>query len=217
MVTNLILLGPPGCGKGTQGARVAERLGIPRLSTGDLLREAVAQGTELGARAKPIMESGGLVPDEIVLGMVRERAGSDSCAGGMVLDGFPRTIAQAEGLDVLFGELARAVTRVIDIQVPDEEIVSRLSGRLSCPKCGEVFHVKAKPPGEGGLCTKCGTAVVQRADDTEGAVRNRLRVYREQTAPLIEFYQRRNVLSTVDGMGEIDEIQARIVSALSDL
>jgi len=217
MATDLILVGPPGCGKGTQGARIAERLGVPRLSTGDLLREAVAQGTELGKQAKPIMESGGLVPDAIVLGMVRERAATDACARGMLLDGFPRTIAQAEGLDAILSDLSRQVDRVVDIRVSDEEIVSRLSGRLSCPGCGEVFHAKARPPAEGGRCTKCGAIVIQRADDTEEAVRKRLEVYRAQTAPLIEFYKRRGVLMTVDGEGEISQVERRVESAIEDL
>jgi len=207
---DLVLLGPPGSGKGTQGAGIAEKLGIPRLSTGDLLRDAVARGTELGRQAEPIMKSGGLVPDEVVLGMVREHAGGDECRGGMLLDGFPRTIPQAEGLGRVLADLGRSLTAVIEIDVPDGEIVSRLAGRLSCPECGAVYHVTASPPRRQGICDEDGAELKQRADDTEEAVRERLRVYHAQTEPLVKLYGTRGLLHRVNGLGSIDEVQGRI-------
>ncbi len=217
MAIDIILLGPPGSGKGTQGVEIASKLGIPKLSTGDLLREAVAAGTELGRQAEPIMKSGGLVPDEIVIGMVRERAVSPECAKGMLLDGFPRTLPQAEGLDAMLSSLGRSVTAVIDVMVPDDEIVGRLSGRWSCPVCGAVYHVTANPPKRQGRCDQDDAELRQRADDRAESVRERLRVYHAQTKPLAEVYQSRGLLRQVDGLGPIGEVRERVAQAIADL
>lgn len=213
---DLILFGPPGAGKGTQGALLAERFGLFRLSTGDMLREAVRAGSELGRRAQGIMAAGELVPDALILAMVREVMESDTAANGVVFDGFPRTTAQAEGLDTLLVELARPLTAVLVLRVDDEEIVRRLSGRRSCPACGAIFHVETEPPRAEGRCDACGGALVQRADDAPDTIRRRLAVYREQTEPVLAHYRATGTpVREIDGSRPIDAVQDELVEVLA--
>lgn len=187
---NLILLGAPGAGKGTQGALLAERHGLTRISTGDLLRDAVRHGTPLGQRAKGYMDAGELVPDAIILDLVREVLVSQPAGSpGFILDGFPRTLPQAQALDRLLADLKQPLDAVVVIDVQDEVLVQRLSGRRSCPGCGAVYNIYFEPPRESGICDRCGTALTERADDTAETVRHRLEVYRRQTAPLITYYE----------------------------
>lgn len=210
----LALLGPPGSGKGTQAAGLRDRYAIPHISSGDLLRDAVGRGTDLGRRAKEFMDSGRLVPDELVLGMMQERFGQPDCAQGFLLDGFPRTVAQAETLCSLLDGRQWSLDHVVALVVDRDEIVARLSGRRSCPGCGSLYHVRFNPPKVDGKCDGCGADVVVREDDHEETVRERLAVYEEQTAPLLEFYEARGLLRRIDGKGGRDDIGARIVSAL---
>ncbi|WP_457756274.1 adenylate kinase [Thermodesulfatator indicus] len=211
---NIVFLGPPGAGKGTQAKMIAEKFGIPQISTGDMFREHLSKGTELGKKAKEYMDKGALVPDEIVLGMVEERLKQPDCEKGFILDGFPRTVPQAEALDKLLEKLGKKIDYAILIDVPDEELVKRLTGRRTCKKCGMMYHVMFKPPKEEGKCDMCGGELYQRADDNEETVRNRLKVYHEQTEPIIEYYEKKGVLHRIDGMGSIDEIFNRIVKLL---
>ncbi len=210
---NLILLGAPGAGKGTQAKMISEKYGIPQISTGDMLRDAVAKGTELGRKAKEYMDRGELVPDEVVIGIVKERLQQPDCRKGFILDGFPRTIAQAEALDKMLGDLGMKIDAVINVAVPEEEVVKRIVNRRTCRKCGAVYHLIYNPPKEDNKCDKCGGELYQRDDDREETVRERYRVYRENTEPLIDYYRRKGVLFDVDGtkdikgvFQEIDEI-----------
>ena len=208
---NLILLGAPGAGKGTQGALLEERLGMGRIATGDLLRDAVRQGTPLGQKAKAFMDAGELVPDAVILGLVGEAAAS----GNNVFDGFPRTTVQAEALDGLLAEQKQRIDAVVLVDVPDDLLVRRIAGRRSCPKCGAVYNVHFQPPKEAGVCDKCGSALTQRADDTEETVQRRLQVYREQTEPLIDYYRGKGApLHAIDGTRGVDEVFADVASAL---
>lgn len=211
---DLILFGPPGAGKGTQAQFLVEAYDVPQVSTGDMLRAAVKAGTPLGIKAQEIMSQGGLVSDEIVLGIVAERLAQSDCCGGFVLDGFPRTIPQADALAEILNQAGRAIDCVLSLEVDSEEIVKRLSGRRSCPSCGKGYHVEFDAPLVEGVCNVCGTALVQRADDKEDTVRNRLQVYEQQTAPLKEYYKAKSILRSVPGMGSIAEIQQRIAAAL---
>lgn len=213
---NLIFFGPPGAGKGTQAKRLVSDLGVPHLSTGDILREAVRQGTPLGQQAKPLMEAGKLVPDDLVIGLVEERLTQPDAQKGFILDGFPRTIPQAEALEAALSKAGRRVDHVISLEVPNEELVERLSGRRSCPKDGSVYHVVSSPPRKEGYCDACGTGLIQRADDQEDKVRNRLRVYEDQTSPLKAWYQKRGLLRAVQGVGAPDAIYADIRRALGN-
>jgi adenylate kinase len=196
---DVILLGPPGAGKGTQAKRIAAAFELLHISTGDLLRDEVARGTGLGLQAKGTMNRGELVPDELVGKMLAKRLHSQQAALGCVYDGYPRTTAQAVLLDGLLSELNRRVDVVLFLNVPDGELLARLTGRRSCPSCGAVFHVVSQPPKAEGVCDACGAALVQRDDDREDVVRERLRVYREHTAPLLEFYRGRRILREVNG------------------
>ncbi len=211
---NIVFLGPPGAGKGTQAKKIAEKYGIPQISTGDMFREHLSKGTELGQKAKEYMDKGQLVPDEIVLGMVEERLKQPDCEKGFILDGFPRTVPQAEALDKLLEKMGKKIDYAICIDVPDDELVKRLTGRRTCKNCGMMYHVIFKPPKEEGKCDVCGGELYQRADDNEETVRNRLKVYHEQTEPIIQFYEKKGVLHRIDGMGSIDEIFDRIVKVL---
>lgn len=211
---NLILFGPPGAGKGTQAQFLVETYRIPQISTGDMLRAAVKAGTPLGVKAQEIMIQGGLVSDDIVLGIVAERLAQDDCAAGFVLDGFPRTIPQADALSAILKQVGRAIDHVISLEVDGEEIVKRLSGRRSCSSCGKGYHLAFDPPLRAGVCDVCGSGLVQRADDQEETVRNRLLVYEQQTAPLKDYYRSRQVLCSIPGIGSIVEIQQRIAAAL---
>ena len=203
---NLILMGPPGAGKGTQARRLAETYGIPQLSTGDMLRAAVKAGTEVGLKAKAAMESGGLVTDAVVVGIIADRITEADCAKGFILDGFPRTVAQAKALDAMLAERTLKIDHVIDITADTEALVSRITGRSTCTKCGEGYHAIHKKPAQEGTCDRCAAALATRADDNEKTVRNRLAVYHEQTAPVIDHYRDRGSFQTVDGMQKMDAV-----------
>jgi len=212
---NVILLGPPGAGKGTQAERIAAGYGLPHISTGEMLRAAVAAGTEMGLAAQKVMEAGALVPDEVVIGVVRERLAQADAQKGFLLDGFPRTIEQAERLDAMLADGGRAVTHVILIDVPEDELVERLAGRRMCKGCGKGYHIVFDPPQKEGLCDVCGAALYQRSDDNEATVRNRFQVYRAQTEPLVDYYEGRGVLRTAYGAGKPpDEVFAQIEQLL---
>lgn len=211
---NLVLFGPPGAGKGTQAQFLVESYDIPQISTGDMLRAAVKAQTALGVKAQEIMSQGGLVSDEIVLGIVSERLAQSDCVGGFVLDGFPRTIPQANALAKILELSGRSIDCVLSLEVDSEELVKRLSGRRSCPSCGKGYHVEFDAPVVEGVCNVCGASLVQRADDKEDTVRNRLQVYEQQTAPLKEYYCEKSILCSIPGMGSIAEIQQRIAAAL---
>jgi len=210
------MLGPPGCGKGTQAKMLVEKYGIPQISTGDLLREAVKNGTDLGKEAKKFMDAGKLVPDEVVIGMVRERLEKEDAKKGFILDGFPRTVPQAEALDKSLSQMGRKIQSVINIDVPDHEVVARLSGRRTCKGCGAMYHVKFKKPEKDGACDKCGAELYQRDDDNEDTISRRLQVYHDQTAPVKGHYQEKGVVADVPGVGEIDGITQAVIKALED-
>lgn len=207
----LIVFGRQGAGKGTQCVRLAERYGVPHISTGDMLRAAAAEGTEFGLRAKEYMDAGQLLPDDIMLGVIEERLARPDAHGGWLLDGFPRTPGQAEGLNALLGD--KGADLAIDLDVSEEVVVGRISGRRVCASCGAIYSVDS-PPTSGWTCDKCGGDVVQRADDTEESVRKRLAAYNEQTAPLLAWFDERDMLVTVDGVGDPDEISVRIAAAV---
>ncbi len=209
---NLILLGAPGAGKGTQAEKICEKLSIPAVSTGNMLREAMANGTEMGLKAKSFIDAGKLVPDEVVIGVINERLKQDDCQNGFILDGFPRTIPQAEALD----EMGVRIDRVIDIEVPDEKIASRLSGRRVCLKCGATYHTEFKKPKADGVCDACGDALVQRKDDMPETVLDRLKTYHEQTEPLKGFYEKKGILRVVEGQEEVADTTALTFKALED-
>jgi adenylate kinase len=210
----LILMGPPGCGKGTQGARLQAKYRIPWLSAGDMLRAAVRDRTPVGLAAKKHMDSGGLVPDDLIVKVVGERLEASDCESGYILDGFPRTVVQAEELDRIVAKKGHPLLAAINIEVPDEVVVERLSGRRQCSSCGANFHLVFHKPKEAGVCDDCGGGLIQRNDDNEATVRQRLEVYIRQTAPLVDFYDRRGLLLRVDGRGSIDEIFERLCSLI---
>lgn len=212
---NLILLGPPGAGKGTQASSMVKDYGVPQISTGDALRAAVKAGSDQGKRAKKFMDAGELVPDEVVIGIVGERIKESDCAGGFLLDGFPRTTSQADALAEILTKAGRAIDHVVCIQVEKEEVVERLSGRRSCRACGYPHHVRFNPPEKDGICDKCGGELYQRDDDREEAIRQRLETYESQTQPLIDYYRERNLLRPVDGRGDVGVVYGRIRSALA--
>jgi len=214
---NLILLGAPGAGKGTQAKFIVEKYGIPQISTGDMLRKAVANGTELGKKAKEFMDQGKLVPDGIVIGIVKERLRQKDCEGGFILDGFPRTIAQAEALDRIMAEMGKRIDAVINISVPEEEIVRRIVNRRICKKCGAIYHLIYDPPKRPGICDKCGGELYQRDDDREEVVRRRFAVYRNSTQPLIDYYRKKGILYEVDGTNDIETVKSEILSILEKL
>jgi adenylate kinase len=212
----LVLLGPPGAGKGTQAVSLCERLNIPHIATGDLLRAAVRDSTPLGNEAKRFMDAGELVPDGLVLRMLRDRLEEDDAKAGFLLDGFPRNPMQAEALSGILDELGQGLDAVIAIDVDDDEIVERLSTRAMCPACGRIWGSTQPPPGPPGVCEVDGTALVRRDDDTPEVVQHRLNVYRDQTEPLIAYYEGRGLLRKVNGVGDRDAITARIEEALAD-
>jgi len=211
----LVFLGAPGVGKGTQAEMVAAKLAIPKISTGDLLRTGVAQKTPLGLEAQQYMTRGELVPDNVVIGLVAEKISSSECEKGFILDGFPRTILQADALSGILQKQEAALDRVIYFVIPREEVVKRLSGRRSCSACSAVYHVDYVPPKQEGRCDECGAALVQRSDDKRETVESRLVVYEEQTAPLIDYYQEKHVLAELDGTGSVEEVQERLSALLS--
>lgn len=213
-MTNLILLGPPGVGKGTQAKLLIERFGIPQISTGDILRAAVKELTPMGVKAKGYMDSGALVPDEVVIGIVEERLAQEDCAAGFILDGFPRTVAQADALGQVLSGMGRCIDHVISLSVDKDELLKRLTGRRACAGCGAVFHVEFAPPAVEGRCDACGGELFQREDDKEETILRRLAVYEEQTAPLIAYYEECGLLRSVNGLGTVEGIQADIVSRI---
>lgn len=210
----VILLGPPGAGKGTQAARLAERLGLAHVASGDLFREAVAAQTPLGQKAQGYIERGELVPDEIAVAMVLERLAQPDCRRGAILDGFPRTVAQAEALEEALSAQGKKVDAVLLVRVPDEVVLERLTGRRICRNCQAPYHLTFHPPAQEGICDRCGGVLYQRDDDREETVRRRLQVYWEQTAPLISYYRRKQLLREVDGVGEVEEVGERLLRAL---
>ena len=213
---NLILVGAPGSGKGTQAQRLVAKHGIPQISTGDILRAAVREGTELGKQAKGFMDDGKLVPDALIVGIIQERLAQDDTKAGFILDGFPRTVAQAEALDKMLSEVGTQLSKVVVIDVPDDAIVERITGRRSCKNCGAVYHVKFSPPKQEGLCDQCGSdQLYQRADDTEEKVRVRLSAYAEQTAAVIPHYEKQALVSRVAGHKAPDDVFEAIVGLLN--
>lgn len=211
----VVFLGAPGVGKGTQADRIAAQYQVAKISTGDLLREAVRNQTTLGLEAKSYMDQGKLVPDAVVIGLVKEKLTDPSCAKGFILDGFPRTVPQAEALGVALASKGIALNRVVNFQVAREDIVKRLSGRRSCSKCQATYHVDFAPPKMAGICDRCGEALVQRSDDRRDAIEMRLRVYDEQTAPLVRYYQERGLLFQLDGSGAVDVVFQHLLQELA--
>ncbi len=215
MSMKIIMLGAPGAGKGTQAKMIAEKFNIPHISTGDIFRANIKNGTELGKKAKEFMDKGQLVPDELTVEILLDRVAADDCKNGYVLDGFPRTIPQADVLDKELTKLGDKVDFAINVDVPDENIVRRMSGRRACLKCGATYHIEHIPPKQEGICDKCGSELVQRDDDKPETVQKRLSVYHEQTQPLIDYYNKKNILKSVDGTKDMQEVFSDIVNILN--
>ncbi|RMF85545.1 MAG: adenylate kinase [Nitrospinota bacterium] len=213
----IILLGPPGAGKGTQGELLQQKFQVPQIATGDMLRRAVREETRLGKEAQKYMQAGQLVPDEIIIGVVRERLAAPDCLQGYILDGFPRTVVQADALEQVLTALHTPLDAVVSIEVPEEELIRRLSGRWTCPQCEEIYHQERHPPRHPGVCDRCGTQLVQREDDRPETVKQRLAVYTEQTAPLKAYYRQRGLLREIDGLGSKEEVFRRICQAMGDI
>ena len=211
----IIMLGAPGAGKGTQAQMIADKYNIPHISTGDIFRANIKNGTELGKKAKEYMDKGLLVPDELTVQLLLDRVANEDCKNGYVLDGFPRTIPQADVLDSELTKLGDKVDYAVNVDVPDENIVHRMSGRRACLKCGATYHIEHIPPKTEGICDKCGSKLVLRDDDKPETVQNRLAVYHEQTQPLIEYYDKKNILKTVDGTKDMQEVFSDIVNILN--
>ncbi len=211
----LVLLGPPGAGKGTQARILREKFEIPQIASGDLLRAAVKAKTPLGQEAQGFMDRGQLVPDELVLKMIAERIAHEDARIGFILDGFPRSVAQAEALARMLGASGVALDKVVAVDVPDEELVQRISGRRTCTKCGAMYHVAFDPPKQAGICDKCGGELYQREDDAEETVRERLKVYAATTRPLIEHYGRIGILAQINGVGKPEDVEHRLLAALN--
>lgn len=211
---HILLMGPPGAGKGTQAAELVKEFAIPHISTGDMFRAAIKEGTALGREAKGYMDQGKLVPDSVTIGIVRERLAKDDCKKGFILDGFPRTVDQADALDGILKDLGLSLTRVLNINVPAADLIERATGRRICKKCGATYHVKFNPPKKEGVCDACGGELFQRADDTAETMKNRLSVYEASTKPLIDYYEKAGVYTEVDGRQAIDKVTADLISAL---
>jgi adenylate kinase len=210
----IVLLGAPGAGKGTQAKKLIDKYGIPQISTGDILRQNVAEGTPLGKEAKSYMDKGELVPDSVVLGLVEDRLKKDDCKKGYILDGFPRNTAQAEALDKILASLSMSLTGALSVDVPKEDLMKRLTGRRTCKGCGQMYNIYFSAPKKEGVCDKCGGALFHRDDDKEETIKRRLDVYDAQTAPLIDYYKKSGILKSVTGVGSIDEIFSKVCSAL---
>lgn len=208
--TRLILLGPPGAGKGTQGEAFAAQYRIPKISTGDILREAVAAKTALGLKAKAFMDAGKLVTDDIVIGLVNERLGQPDCRNGFILDGFPRTVAQADSLKGILVSHGTAIDAVINFEVEEEDLIKRLSGRRSCPACKKVFHLAFNPPAQEGICDGCGGPLVHRSDDQVETIKTRYREFQEKTRPLMDYYAKEGLIHSIPGTGSIEEIRKEL-------
>ena len=213
---NLILLGPPGAGKGTQAAKIIEKYNIPHISTGDIFRKNISEGTRLGKKAKEYMDKGELVPDSLVIEIATDRLTEDDCKNGFLLDGFPRTVEQAVALDAFLGEHGKKIDHVLDIDVPKEELMTRLIGRRVCKNCGATYHVTNMPPKTEGVCDKCGGELMQRADDTESTVENRIEVYNKQTKPLLNYYDKLGNIAHLDGSIGLENLFAQIVGILGE-
>ena len=212
----LVLLGAPGAGKGTQAKKLIDKYDIPQISTGDILRKAVADGTPLGKEAKSYMDSGGLVPDSVVIGLVKERLAQDDCKKGYILDGFPRTTPQAEALDKVLGEMKSPLDTALSVDVDKNDLMKRLTGRRTCKSCQQMYNIYFTPPKSEGKCDKCGGELFQRDDDKEATIKNRLDVYEKSTAPLIDYYNKKGILKSVEGVGSIDDIFSKICSVLGN-
>ena len=210
----IIFIGPPGSGKGTQAKRLASRFDIPHISTGDMLREAVADGTPLGAQAAPIMAAGALVPDDLMIGIINDRMAKPDAGKGFILDGFPRTLVQAEKLDSIVGN-GGSPLRVLQLLVPDDAIVRRITMRRTCAQCGAIYHLENNPPANDSVCDRCGAEVIARPDDTEEAVRKRLESFHRQTMPVAAYYKAKSILREVDGVGPLDVVFERIEKSLT--
>ncbi len=213
----LILMGPPGAGKGTQAAELVKKFSIPQISTGDMFRAAVKEGTELGKKAEACMKSGALVPDEVTIGIVKERLSKEDCAKGFILDGFPRTVEQADALEKILSDLGKNLSCVLNIHVPFEDLIERATGRRICKKCGATYHVKFNPTKTENICDNCGGELYQRADDTAETMKNRLSVYEASTRPLIEYYKKAGKYTEIDGRQPIDKVTADLVKVLSSV
>lgn len=211
----LIFIGPPGSGKGTQAKRLASRFGVPHISTGDMLREAVAEGSALGQEADRIMKAGALVPDDVMIGLIRERLAKGDARKGFILDGFPRTLVQAEKLDALVAGNGTDRLRVVRLLVPDDALVHRLTQRRTCAQCGAIYHLENHPPKVADVCDKCGGPLIARPDDTEGAIRKRLEAFHKQTSPVADYYKSKKLLKEVDGIGPVDSVFERIEQSLN--
>jgi len=214
---NLIFMGPPGAGKGTVAKDVVERFGVPHISTGDMLRDAVKSGSELGKKVKDVMDRGALVSDDLLFDLVKDRLSKDDCANGFILDGYPRNIEQAKALDEILEALHKELTSVLFLDVPEEEVVRRISSRRVCPECGRVYNLISLKPKQDGVCDDDGTRLIQRDDDKEETVRERFRIYLEKTSPLIEFYKKRNQIVTVDARGTIDKVKKIVFNTLEEI
>jgi adenylate kinase len=215
-IMQLVLLGAPGAGKGTQGELLEKKLSLPRIASGDLIRQAMVAGTQLGAMAKAYVTEGNLVPDQLVTGLMEERLADDDVKSGFILDGFPRTVAQAQALAEFLIESGRGPVQAIYLEVEESTLLKRLSGRRFCSHCGASFHLTGRPPKEEGICDLCGSKLVQRPDDSENVIRNRLQVYRRETEPVLDFYAQRGLLQRVDGNGDLEAIFTRLVTALGE-
>ncbi len=213
----LILMGPPGAGKGTQAAELVKKFSIPQISTGDMFRAAVKEGTELGKKAAECMKTGALVPDEVTIGIVRERLSKEDCAKGFILDGFPRTVEQADALEKILADLGKSLTRVLNIHVPAEDLIERAVGRRICKNCGATYHVKFNAPKVENVCDKCGGELYQRADDTAETMKNRLSVYEASTRPLIEYYKKAGKYTEIDGRQPIGKVTEDLENVLSSV
>ena len=211
---HILLMGPPGAGKGTQAAELVKAFDIPHISTGDMFRAAAKEGTELGKQAKACMDAGKLVPDSVTIGIVRERLSKDDCKKGFILDGFPRTVEQADALTGILKDLGLTLTRVLNINVPAEDLIERAVGRRICKKCGATYHTKFNPPKKEGICDVCGSELFQRADDTAETMKNRLSVYEASTKPLIDYYKAAGVYTEVDGRQSIEKVTQDLIETL---
>ena len=211
---NVILLGAPGAGKGTQATKIVNKTGVPHISTGDMFRAAIKEGTEMGKLAKSYIDKGQLVPDEVTIGIVRDRLAQDDCKKGFILDGFPRTVEQADALTGILQELGLSLTRVLNINVPAADLIERAVGRRICKKCGATYHTKFNPPKQEGICDACGSELFQRADDNAETMQNRLSVYEASTKPLIDYYEKAGLYTEIDGRQAIDKVTADLIKVL---